>query len=86
MDHDQIQFDLRQSPSVRLLKSPNAPLILSFLHGMFKREQRAAVAYAALLERLDATFEALNERSPGLYPLGAASYLKQWSDEEHQPD
>jgi hypothetical protein len=84
MDHDQLQFDLRQSPSVRLLKSPNAPLILSFLHHMFKREQRAAVAYAALLERLDATLEALNERSPGLYPLGAAPYLKQWSDEEHQ--
>lgn len=84
MDHDQLQFDLRQSASVRLLKSPNAPLILSFLHRAFKREQRAAIPYALLLERLDATLEALNERSPGLYPLGAAAYLKQWSDDEHQ--
>ena len=84
MDHDHLQFDLRQSASVRLLKSPNAPLILSFLHRTFKREQRASVSYAALLERLDATLEALNERSPGLYPLGAAAYLKQWSDDEHQ--
>jgi hypothetical protein len=84
MDHDQLQFDLRQSASVRLLKSPNAPLILSFLHRMFKREQRVSVPYAMLLERLDATLEALSERSPGMYPLGAAAYLKQWSDEEHQ--
>lgn len=84
MDHDQLQFDLRQSASVRLLKGPNAPLILSFLHRTFKREQRSSVSYAALLERLDATLEALNERSPGLYPLGAAAYLKQWSDDEHQ--
>jgi hypothetical protein len=84
INHDQLQFDLRQSASVRLLKSPNAPLILSFLHRTFKREQRASVSYAALLERLDATLEALNERNPGLYPLGAAAYLKQWSDDEHQ--
>jgi hypothetical protein len=84
MNHDQLQFDLRQSASVRLLKSPNAPLILSFLHRMFKREQRASVPYAALLEQLDTTLEALNERTPGIYPLGAAAYLKQWSDEEHQ--
>jgi hypothetical protein len=84
MDHDQLQFDLRQSASVRLLKSPNAPLILSFLHRMFKREQRVSVPYTMVLERLDATLEALNERSPSMYPLGAAAYLKQWSDEEHQ--
>jgi hypothetical protein len=84
MDHDQLQFDLRQSPSVRLLKSPNAPLVLSLLHRCFKREQRAAVPYATLLEQLDSTLEALNERSPGAYPLSAAAYLKQWSDEEHQ--
>jgi hypothetical protein len=83
MDHDQLQFDLRQSASVRLLKSLNAPLILSFLHGMFKREQRVSVPYALLLERLDATLEALNEHNPGMYPLSAAAYLKQWSDEEH---
>ncbi len=84
MDHDQLQFDLRQSASVRLLKSPNAPLVLSFLHRSFKHEQRASVPYAVLLERLDATLEVLNERNPGMYPLGAAAYLKQWSDEEHQ--
>lgn len=84
MDHDQLQFDLQQSPSVRLLKSQNAPLVLSFLHRSFKREQHASVPYPSLLERLDATLEALNEHKPGAYPLPAAAYLKQWSDEEHQ--
>lgn len=84
MDHDQLQFDLRQSASVRLLNSQNAPLVLSFLHSSFKREQRASVPYSVLLEQLDATLESLNERNPGIYPLSAAAYLKQWSDEEHQ--
>lgn len=84
MDHDQLQFDLRQSASVRLLNSQNAPLVLSFLHSSFKREQRASVPYAVLREQLDVTLESLNERNPGIYPLGAAAYLKQWSDEEHQ--
>ena len=84
MDHDQLQFDLRQSASVRLLKSPNAALILSFLHHMFKVEQRVSLPYATILERLDATLETLNEHNPSSYPLAATAYLKQWSDEEHQ--
>lgn len=84
LDHDQLQFDLRQSASVRLLKSPNAPLILSFLHQMFKQEQRVSLPYATVLERLDAALETLNERNPGMYPLAALAYLKQWSDDEHQ--
>lgn len=84
MDHDQLQFDLRQSATIRLLKSPNAPLVLSFLHHSFKRGQRASVPYTVLLTRLDAMLEELNERNSGTYPLTAAAYLKQWSDEEHQ--
>lgn len=84
MEHDLLQFDLRQSASVRLLKSPNAPLILSFLYRAFKHEQRATLPYADLVERLDATLDALNERTTGQYPLAATAYLKQWSDEEHQ--
>ncbi|MBP1464340.1 DUF3375 domain-containing protein [Candidatus Chloroploca sp. M-50] len=84
MDHDQLQFDLRQAASVRMLKSPHAPLMVSFLYCAFKSEQHAAVPYAALLDRLETALETLNERHPGLYPLSAAAYLKQWSDDEHQ--
>lgn len=84
MDHDQLQFDLRQAASVRMLKSPHAPLMVSFLYRAFKSEQHAALPYAALLDRLETALETLTERHPGLYPLGAAAYLKQWSDDEHQ--
>jgi hypothetical protein len=84
IDHDQLQYDLRQSASVRVLKSPNAPLILSFLYRMFKQDQRVSLPYTLLLERLEATLEGINERSQALYPLSASAYLKQWSDEEHQ--
>jgi hypothetical protein len=83
-DHDQLALDLKLSPSVRLLKSEHAPLIISFLYAQFKREQRITVPYAELAERLEAYLEALNERQPGLYPRSAQVYLKQWCDDEHR--
>ncbi|HEU5099360.1 MAG TPA: DUF3375 domain-containing protein [Roseiflexaceae bacterium] len=84
MDHDQLLFDLKHTPSIKLLRSSNAPLILSFLHRVFKREQIIAIPHTELVQRLDAYLELLNEQQPGLYPLAAAVYIKQWSDEEHQ--
>jgi hypothetical protein len=84
MDHDQLLFDLKQAPSLRLLRSQNAALILSFLHRTFKRDQRISIPLAELVQRLDSYLELLNEQQPGLYPLAATAYIKQWSDEEHQ--
>ncbi len=84
MDHDELELDLKQSPSIRLLRSESAPLVISFLHAQFKREQRITVPYAELVERLEEHLEALNARRPGLYPRAAQVYLKQWCDDEHR--
>ena len=84
MEHDRIQFDLKHVPSLRLMRSDSAPLVLGFLHRSFKREQRVSLPYAELVEKLEEYLTALNEQHSDLYPRSAQAYLKQWSDEEHQ--
>ncbi len=84
MDHDQLLFDLKHIPSVKLLKRDHAPLIISFLHRAFKRAQVVSIPFGELIEQLEVYIEALNDRRPGLYPLQAAAYLKQWSEEDYQ--
>jgi cell division protein FtsB len=84
MDHDQLVFDLKHAPSLKLLRRDNAALIISFLYQAFKHAQVVSVAFNELVERLDACLDSLNDAQPGLYPLPAATYLKQWSSEEYQ--
>jgi hypothetical protein len=84
MDYQQLAYDLPRSASVQLLRSPHAPLLLSFLHRCFKAEQRISVPYAELLGRLERELEALNDEQPGLLTQSATAYLKQWSDEDHR--
>jgi chaperonin cofactor prefoldin len=84
IDHDQLDFDLKHAPSMRLLKSDSAPLVIGFLHREFKREQRITIPYSELVEKLDGYLESINERQPGIYPRAAQQYLKQWCDEEHR--
>jgi hypothetical protein len=83
MNHDQLVRDL-QSPSIKLLNSPNAPLILSFLYQEFKQNLRPAVVESELLEKLDLYLEHLREQEPQFYPGKPNDYLKQWCDEDHR--
>ena len=84
MDYDQLTYDLQHAPGIRLLKAEHAALIISFLHRQFKREQRVAIPFAELAERLADMLEALNEQLPGSFPRPAPSYLTEWADEQHR--
>lgn len=84
MDHNQLNFDLRHAPSLKLLRRDTAALIISFLHRAFKRAQLASIPLAELTAGLDTYLEQLSEAHPGQYPLSAAAYLKLWSSEEYQ--
>lgn len=84
MDHDQLLFDLKQAPSLKLLRRDNAALIISFLYRAFKGAQVVSIPLNDLIERLDSYLELLNDVHPALYPIAAATYVKQWSSEEHQ--
>ena len=53
MSHDEVRLHLEGDAGLRLLRSGNAPLILSFLHAEYKRRPRAAIRHEELQEHLE---------------------------------
>ncbi|MCC6972500.1 MAG: DUF3375 family protein [Anaerolineae bacterium] len=85
-DHDILLQTLSTSAAVRVLRSPNAALMLSFLYYQFKQSQRPTVPYLQLVERLEAYIEVVNEPLPEKerYPVNAKDYLRQWASDEQR--
>ena len=52
MNYTQLQNILSQSPSIKLLRAKNAPLILSFLYREFKETNRITIANHELVDSL----------------------------------
>lgn len=75
---------LRQShPAWRLLNSPHAPLIASFLHRVFIAPNRRGMAQADLAEALEDELFALRERMGAeSFPKPALDYLNDWAAHE----
>jgi hypothetical protein len=67
MYYDEILSSLRQSATIKLLQSQDAPLILSFLYDQFKHGQRISISHNRLSENLTTYLEALAESNPGMY-------------------
>lgn len=84
MDHDQLAFDLADAVSVKLLRTPHAPLILSFLQREFKQTGRVTIPHSELTEALDEYLDILRTDAPDRYSGATATYLRQWCDEEHR--
>jgi hypothetical protein len=80
MDYARLQYDFQHSVSLKLLRSKNAPLILSFLHAQFKPMQRRSVPWLDLVAHLEVFLEPISAD----YPKSAAAYLKDWANEEHR--
>ncbi len=84
MYHDELLSTLRQSATIRLLQSQNAPLTLSFLYDQFKQKQQLTIPHSTLNEQLTAYLEALAESHPDKYTTNAVSYLRTWCDDDHR--
>lgn len=84
MYHDDLLSSLRQSATIKLLQSQNAPLILSFLHNEFKQKQRVTIPQTELTEALTNYLDALRETHPGLYSGTDVYYLRLWCDDDHR--
>ena len=84
MTHDELQTTLQHAYSVKLLVSPNAPLILSFLYAQFKQPGRVTASHHELIEALDEQLDDLRAQDARRYPSEAQAYLRQWCDEEHR--
>ncbi|MBE3561016.1 MAG: DUF3375 domain-containing protein [Ktedonobacteraceae bacterium] len=83
LNEEQLERDLQQSPSIRLLKADNAALIIGFLHQQFKYTQRTSIPLTEVTEQLEGYLGFLNERAPGRYPRSAQAYLNEWTDDQH---
>lgn len=82
MEHDRTAYDIKNAPSLKLLRSDNAPLIISFLYHQFKHLQQITIPQAKLVEKLEDYLELLRENSPQLYPQPAQNYLETWCNQE----
>ncbi|WP_157871796.1 DUF3375 domain-containing protein [Gloeothece verrucosa] len=84
MDYDQIKNELKHSSSLQLLRSQNAPLIVSFLHKQFKENQRTAIKNSELTSKLEDYLEFIREsEAEGAYPQSPQQYLNQWCDDQY---
>jgi hypothetical protein len=72
---------LRQNhPAWRLLNTPHAPLVASFLHRVFIRPNERVIAQADLVEALDDDLFALREQlGAEAFPRAALDYLNDWA-------
>jgi hypothetical protein len=80
---DEITWLRDNSPAWRLLRADNAPLVLSFLHGVFVADNVRSIAASELVSRLDDELYALGQRDSGRgekrYPKPAKAYLDDWA-------
>jgi len=72
---------LRQThPAWRLLNSPHAPLVVSFLHRAFVVPNERVIVQADLVEKLEDELFTLREQSGDeIFPKAALEYLNDWA-------
>ncbi len=80
MDHATLTTLRDRHPAWRLLASPHAPLVASFLHRVFVAPNVRVMSEADLVEALEDELFALREQlGSEAYPKGAAEYLNDWA-------
>jgi uncharacterized membrane-anchored protein YhcB (DUF1043 family) len=73
---------LLDHPAVRLLRSPNASLTLTFLHRAFKEHHAISVPESHLRARLQNFLDEARIQHPGAYAQSASDYLANWCGNE----
>lgn len=80
MDHATLSALRDRHPAWRLLGSPHAPLVASFLHRVFVTPNMRMMSEADLAEALEDELFALREQiGTDAYPKGASEYLNDWA-------
>ncbi|HUB71059.1 MAG TPA: DUF3375 domain-containing protein [Acidimicrobiales bacterium] len=75
---------LRAHPAWKLLRSPHAELVLSFLDRVFVQPNAASIPARDLSAQLDDELFALNQRlGEDAFPKAAAAYLDDWASDDH---
>lgn len=84
MTHEDVKEHLEKNITLRLLRSPNAPLILSFLYGQFKQKPRVTVPQNELVDNLEILLDTLRSHAPGSYRSSPRKYLSAWCSKHHE--
>jgi hypothetical protein len=93
MNHEQIKILLKNSPTVKMLRSNNAALIISFLHNQFREINDQPISNSILVQKLADYLDELNyqdEEDTDLSSLNldsidrARKYIEQWTDEKNR--
>jgi hypothetical protein len=80
MDYDEIEHLRSNHPAWSLLRSTNAPLVLSFLGRVFVERNAGDLSGAELAGELDDELYALNQRLGEVrFPRSAVEYLDEWA-------
>jgi hypothetical protein len=80
VDHATLSTLRDRHPAWRLLASPHAPLVASFLHRVYVAPNVRVMGEADLAEALEDELYALREQlGPDAYPKGAQDYLNDWA-------
>lgn len=88
MNYETLKSTLSISPTIRLLRAKNAPLIISFLFRAFKERSQIVVAQYELVNRLSDYLEYLNDaelqETETDLVRAAEKLIQTWSDEDHR--
>lgn len=77
MEYHEIKL-LLELPAVRLIRANNAPLVLGFMHRVFKSAQRVSLPEGQLRAALESYLDECRGEDPLAYPKTAAEYLADW--------
>ncbi|MEI6196153.1 MAG: DUF3375 family protein [Verrucomicrobiota bacterium] len=83
MNYTELQLRFKQSPTLRLLRAENAPLVLAVLFTAFKREHHAVAPESRMRALLEAEIEELRDVGDFASGRPAKDYLAEWADAEH---
>ena len=84
MDFRSLETLRQQHPAWRLLASPLASLIVSFLHRAFVAPNRRTLPQPELAAKLDdMLFHLRREQGDGTFPRSAQAYLDDWASDSH---
>jgi hypothetical protein len=94
MNYEQIKILIKNSPTVKMLRSNNAALIISFLQSKFKETNEQPISNSILIQKLADYLDELNYQdeddemdlsSLNLDSLDRArKYIEQWTDEKNR--
>ncbi len=84
MDFSHIKLQVEEHPALKLLRARNAPLILSFLYGAFKKKHKTVVSHDDMVLSLASYMEDMDQ-DPGDRDILALSvyYVEEWCHEKN---